>query len=71
MGTPMLLSVLLYMSATGRLISKNLMKLHTTVGSHDSRPWSSWGASFTPVSAGVTVQQGTSNQVIEEVSGEC
>lgn len=28
---------------------------------HVSGPWSSWGTAFTPVSAGVTVQQGTSN----------
>jgi len=37
---------------------------------HVSRPWSSWGTSFIPVSAGVTVQWGTSNQVIQEVSRE-
>lgn len=30
---------------------------------HVSRPWFSWGTSFIPVSAGVTVQRGTSNRV--------
>lgn len=38
---------------------------------HDSTPWSSREASFTPVFAGVMVQQGTSNQVIQEVTGGC